>query len=366
MPVQMAIWRMTATGPVEVQFSRLDAERRLEDMIVSDPSLLGSDLLIVGRQIPTAHGGYVDILAVDEEAHVHVLELKRNQTPRDVVAQVLDYGSWAQGLSLEEVRSIYAQQFEGDFEEAFASRFGSPVPDVFNADQQLTVVAAALDPASDRIITFLNERYAVPVNAVFFRYFSDGEAEYLARTWLITQEQTDGRRPTAGGATKVRPWKGRDYYCVLGNVEQGSERWDVGRRYGFVGAGGGSWHWKPLRNLLPGQRVFAYVGGAGYVAIGEVTGTMALLRDLVVECDGESVKVAEQADVPVWMAQRALVVDEDATEYVVPVRWLATRSLADAVMERGLFASQISACKLRDDRTIEVVTTALGLADDKS
>jgi len=41
---------------------------------------------------------------------------------------------------------------------------------------------------------------------------------------------------------------------------------------------------------------------------------------------------------------------------------LAERDVTDAVMERGLFASQLSACKLRDERTIEAVTTAFGLA----
>ena len=97
---------------------------------------------------------------------------------------------------------------------------------------------------------------------------------------------------------QVRSWNGRDFYVVMGNVEQGASRWDAGAKYGFVGAGGGTWYSKPLRNLTPGKRIFAYVGGAGYVGVGEVTGSMTLLRDLEVDLNGKQIRVVEQPNIP--------------------------------------------------------------------
>ena len=47
---------------------------------------------------------------------------------------------------------------------------------------------------------------------------------------------------------------------------------------------------------------------------------------------------------------------------VVPVEWLATRPLDQAVWEKGLFTSRITVCKLRDEHTIKTVEQALGLA----
>lgn len=362
MTLEMAIWRMTESGPVALPFGSLDLERRLEDMIVADPSLTGMNLLVIGRQVHTDFGGNIDVLAVDAEAHVHVLELKRDRTPRDVVAQILDYGSWAQNVTLLEAAAIFAEQNGGDFDDAFADTFGSPIPDLFNADQQLTIVASELDPASDRIVEYLAERYSVPVNAVFFRHFVDASSEYLARTWLIPPDEAEARptrtrRPTGS----IRPWNGRDFYVVLGNVEQGSHRWDAARSYGFVGAGGGSWYWKPLRNLTPGKRVFAYVGGAGYVGVGEVAGDMIPLRDLMTEANGAQVRVIEQPGFSPIMAERAASDDEEVTEFAVPVRWLEQRPVSEAIMERGLFASQVTVCKLRDERTLEVVAASFGL-----
>ena len=216
--------------------------------------------------------GFIDLLALDAEGRVHVLELKRDRTPRDVVAQALDYGSWAKDLSLEELEQIYQDNGEGDthLDEAFAEHFGGPLPDVVNADQQFTIVASELDATSDRIIEFLAESYDVPINAVFFRHFADGGHEYLARTWLLDPQQVEDKaaRPSR---RKLRPWNGRDFYVILGRAERGDPRWPIAHKYGFLNAGGGSWYWKPLRNLEPGHRVFAYVSGAGYVGIGRVT-----------------------------------------------------------------------------------------------
>jgi hypothetical protein len=360
MAVEMAIWKMTDAGPTPLAFSPLDAEKRLEDMIVSDTSLLGMDLMVVGRQVPTSFGGFIDLLAVDSEAHLHVLELKRDRTPREVVAQLLDYGSWVQGLTLDDVTALYGSQHAEDFTEAFAARFDVAVPDVFNPAQQFTVVASVLDEASDRIVTFLADSYSVPLNAVFFRYFSDGDSDFLARTWLLAPEEADTKRPSP----KVRPWNGRDFYVVLGNVESGSWRWTIGAKYGFVSAGGGAWYSKPLRNLVPGKRVFAYVGGAGYVGVGEVIGTVSRLRDMVFDHEGKQAKIIEQLELPPAIHDRAMNPDDDLTEYGVPVRWLGARGLDSAVKERGLFSSQLSACKLRDDRTIDVVLTAFDLHDE--
>ena len=40
---------------------------------------------------------------------------------------------------------------------------------------------------------------------------------------------------------------------------------------------------------------------------------------------------------------------------VVPVEWLAKRPIEEAVWEKGLFASQLIVCKLRDEHTIKTV-----------
>lgn len=367
MSVETAIWKMTDDGPVRLSYARLDLEARLEDMLVADPTMVGLDVLVIGRQVTTAHGGFVDVLAVDSDGQLHVVELKRDRTPRDVVAQTLDYGSWATGLTLEEVTTVFAEHNDGtDFEDAFAEHFAQPLPDVFNADQQLTIVASELDPASDRIVEYLAERFGVPINAVFFRHFADGPSEYLTRTWLMAPEDESTAPARAKRrSSKVRPWNGRDFYVIQGtNLVEQDNRWEIARRYDVLTAGGGSWYWKPLRNLTPGKRVFAYVGKVGYVGVGTVTGPMQPARDVKVDVDGTQVPLVDAPDVGEWFTSRAVSTDEEVTEFAVPVRWEVAVVPDQGVLEPGLFASQVTVCKLRDDRTIELVEQRFGLSTD--
>ena len=361
MAVEMAIWRMTDKGPRRLGVSPLHSEQRLEDMLTEDPGMSGTDLLVIGRQVRTMYGGYIDVLALDVEGHAHVLELKRDRTPRDIVAQALDYGSWVQDLGLEELKDIYLDHHDGetDLGEAFAERFDRPLPDTVNDKQQFTIVASELDPTSDRIVTFLAESYGVPVNAVFFRHFTDGSRDYLARTWLLDPATTEAKSVRTV-RSKQRPWNGQDFYCVLDDATK-PERWSIARKYGFLSAGGGERYWKPLLNLSLGKRVFAYVAQAGYVGIGRVAQEMMSACNATVEVDGQEQPLLDQPEFRAEKWKNAASDDPELTEMVVRVEWLGMTSIEDAIWEKGLFSSQWVVCKLRDDNTIRTVESAIGL-----
>ena len=107
--------------------------------------------------------------------------------------------------------------------------------------------------------------------------------------------------------------------------------------------------------------MFAYVSGAGYVGIGRVTGKVIPARDADVEVDGRRQPLLDQPDVSAAWKQGAASEDSQVTEMVVLVKWLAARPVEEAFWEKGLFASQVTACKLRDAHTIQTVESAFGL-----
>jgi hypothetical protein len=49
-------------------------------------------------------------------------------------------------------------------------------------------LAAELDSSTERIINYLSDRFGVPINTVFFRYFKEAKNEYLAHSWLPTTQ----------------------------------------------------------------------------------------------------------------------------------------------------------------------------------
>lgn len=121
MPIEFGLWRIDGDDYARLSSVGLGDESRLENLITEDPDMLGRDLLIVGQQVQTDSGNQLDLLAIDAEGDLHLIELKRDRTPRDVVAQALDYASWIRELGYGDVVDIF-ESFSDDreFEEAFS------------------------------------------------------------------------------------------------------------------------------------------------------------------------------------------------------------------------------------------------------
>ncbi len=89
MPVEVAMWKLgEKVDPVE--FEAMPSESQLEDILVKDIGIVDPNLLLIGRQVATAHGNYIDLLGMAADGNLVVIELKRDRTPREVIAQVLD------------------------------------------------------------------------------------------------------------------------------------------------------------------------------------------------------------------------------------------------------------------------------------
>ena len=102
MPIEVGFWRL-GNEVKKLAVAPLPSEKQLEDVISNDISILDPNLLLIGRQVLTSHGKFVDLLAMDADGKLVVIELKRDRTPRDIVAQLLDYGSWVRELVDEDI-----------------------------------------------------------------------------------------------------------------------------------------------------------------------------------------------------------------------------------------------------------------------
>ncbi|WP_309127108.1 hypothetical protein [Microbacterium sp.] len=357
MPVEMRMWRIDGETPTPLLPAALPTESELHQFLKKDPSLLGIPLLVIGSEVPTPYGKRLDLLAVDGDGNLHVLELKRDKTPREVVAQVLDYGSWVSTLSRDDVIDIAEKYLSEPFETAFEEVFGSAPPDELNAELQLTVVASALDGSSERIVTYLRT-FGVPINAVFFTYIEDDDRRYLARSWLAASVDVPAAKTTKS-TSKRAPWNGVDWYVSFG----GDRPWEDARRFGFVSAGGGKFYSQTIRSLPVGARIWVNVPGTGYVGVGTVLAPAQRFEDASVKAGGDFVPLASQPLTGAYPHQGDEI-DENA-EWVVPVKWLATVAEKDAYWVKGMFASQHSACKLRQEFTLDRLAERFGIHDDE-
>ena len=345
MTIRLGIWAVDSNNPTELRRGQLpgpNPEKVLEDMIVARPSMLHPDWMLIGRQVRTASGGIIDLLAIAPDGSLVVIELKQGRTPRDVVAQAIDYASWAKDLTATELGPIY-QKFKGanaDLWDDFKTRFSSvPDEDAVNESHQIVIVASELDASTERIVTYLNER-DIAINTLFFQIFNLGEQQIITRHWQVDPTET---QVAAATATKSNdePWNG-EYYVSFGE-ESGVRSWDDAREFGFVSAGGGTWYSQTLKLLKPGDRVWVRIPQVGYVGCGEVTGTVLPAKEFTVTFpDGDRPLRNGSARAPyVHGAEET----EDTEEYVVAVRWLHSRPASNALHEPGLFGNQNTVCR---------------------
>lgn len=341
MPIQHAIWKV-GEKPEPLTASQLASEQKLEEMIVRDPRILSSEWLMIGRQEITSHGGRIDLLAIAPDGSLVLIEVKRDRTPREIIAQALDYASWVEQLTPEKIAQIY-QRFSngGSLDDAFRQRFGTELDEeTLNQSHQIIIVASELDGATERILGYLNAR-DIAINAVFFQVFQHGDGQLLSRAWLIDPGETQANvASTTKAKGEKEPWNG-EYYVSFGDLS--SRSWEDARQYGFISAGGGSWYSQTLKLLSPGDRVWVKVPKTGYVGVGVVTETVRPIKEFTVPTPTGMRPALEVLDHAEHYKQNAD--DPEKAEYFVRVAWLDTVPATKAVNEVGLFGNQNTVCQ---------------------
>ena len=340
MAFTMTLWNIEADKLQEVPKHRLENEKRLEDWIEQDASLLGMDLLIIGRQVQTPFVRRIDLFAIDQDGSSVIIELKRDKTPRDVVAQVLDYASWVNGLSPKEIDDIASSYLKKPLADAFRMHFDTTLPDNIGSDHRMVIVASELDDSSERIVQYLSSVHSLDINVVFFTCFQHNGAELVGRSWLLDPEEVEERSESRRKA----PWSG--FWFV--NVGEGPHRnWDDCTKYGFLSAGWGSKFSDPMKKLKVGDKVFAYMKGHGYVGFGKVLQEAVMAKDFKV--DGHPL-----LDLPlVQPGIKGQADNPELSDWVVGVQWSKVYSREQPKWFPGGFANQNIVCKLRDTRTVE-------------
>lgn len=354
MAVEQGIWKI-GDKPEPLGTVKLDSELLLEEQIFRDISILNKDWMLIGRQVFTEFGKYIDLLAIDASGSIIIIELKKHKTPRDVVAQTIDYASWVERLPAEDVVQIYSNYVEKynlsdkSFDTAFKNRFGvTPEEDSINSSHQMVIVAATLDASTERIINYLNDKAKIAVNAVFFSVFQDGGNQYLSRAWMIDPKETEEH---AVNTHQKGEWNG-EFYASFGAGSE-SRHWEDAMQYGFISAGGGNWYSKTLLMLNLGDRVWVNIPKTGYVGVAKVTGR-AVIADSFITPEHDmkgQYRLASECG-------------EDEAEYFVPVSWLHKVPISEAVNEVGLFGNQNSVARPRTskwDHTVKRLKAIWGI-----
>lgn len=175
--------------PVSKDFKDDGIERELEAWIESNPGILGPDIVVVGRQVPSKSGP-IDLLGIDRAGNVVIVELKRDKIHRDALAQAIDYASDVSEWDVEKISDICLEYSRRSLEETLTEAFELDIENVnINNTQRILLVGFSIESALERMIEWLSDNFNVNINAIALSYVKTaGGEQLLTKTSIISEE----------------------------------------------------------------------------------------------------------------------------------------------------------------------------------
>ncbi len=203
----------------EEDFKIDNVEKILEDWIENTPNAIFEDeeVLIIGRQVTTNLGKAIDLLGLDKKGNTVVIELKRERTPRETVAQILEYASYVEDLTygqLEKIASHYLGEEGLNLTEKHKIKFKLSDEEAvaFNKEQRLVIVGEDISKEIENTSMFLNKK-GLEIYCIAFKYFKDETGERI-----ITSDFVVKKDKTIGGSTESKPKINKEKF--LDNVDE--------------------------------------------------------------------------------------------------------------------------------------------------
>jgi RecB family endonuclease NucS len=192
----------------EQSFAIDNKESDLEILLENNPECFFDDgkILIIGRQVPTNFGLWIDLLGLDRFGNTVVIELKRGKTPRETVSQLLEYASFIDNLDYEQLNQIY-QNYVGEDStlEAYHQEYFNFLESdkvSFNKLCKLMIVAQDISPSIKQTAEYLR-RKGIDIYCLEFKYFLNRASERMIAIDFVVGEDTFIRTDTIKSSTQL-------------------------------------------------------------------------------------------------------------------------------------------------------------------
>jgi hypothetical protein len=179
----------------EQLFREENRESDLEKLLEENPEYFFEDskVLVIGRQVPTNLGTWIDLLGLDKYGNTVLIELKRGKSPRETVAQLLEYASFIENLDYESLNVIY-QSYIGEetsldnyHQEYFAIDLAEKVS--FNKATKLVIVAQEISTAIKQTSLYLRKK-GFDIYCMEFKYFHNYASERMITSDFVVGEES--------------------------------------------------------------------------------------------------------------------------------------------------------------------------------
>jgi hypothetical protein len=255
-----------------------DLEAQLEEALEhNDHVVLAPDrVLYIGRQVATDLNKAIDLLAVDAGRRLVVIELKKDRTPREMVAQALEYAAFVRHLSYDALNGIAVPYFSrrdqpwGSLSEAHREFFGdgsegaddSITADDWNQSQIIVLVGQTIAPDIMSVSRYLRD-HDVDIRVLQLIYFESSTGERLVNTQIVVGDEplpSEASSTATQGLTLQRiVAKVPETQPILARLQKGFEEIGLLPRAAKASISFDRARGEPLINMWPSQGGYVIV-----------------------------------------------------------------------------------------------------------
>jgi len=176
--------------PFHINYEEVILEKWLENN--PNEILENSKLLIIGRQTTTNLGSIIDLLGIDRQGNIVVLELKRDRTPRETLAQALEYASFIEELDTEQLEKIlqhYLNDESLNLAEFHRDYFELKSDEAISfKNQRIVIIGQNITSEVRQTATFLRMK-GIQVTCLEFSFFqADDQKNLLSYNIVVGKE----------------------------------------------------------------------------------------------------------------------------------------------------------------------------------
>jgi len=193
----------------KIKTNSIDYERDFENWLENSPYVLLDEddedtIFWIGRQSSAPVGEtdkYPDLIGIDSKGNLVIVELKKGRTPREVVAQILEYSTWASRLSYEDLNEIALYYFKDKkqeenldlnmiYKEVVCPDSEEEIDISFNESQRLFIVAEEISPLVKEVTSHLRNDYGMDITCMEYTVSKSEKGEYIISTEKIVGYET--------------------------------------------------------------------------------------------------------------------------------------------------------------------------------
>ena len=167
---------------------RLRERYDIQEWVEKKPEIIEENLLIIGKEVPLPSDIRIDLLAIDKAANLVIIELKRDDSGRNVDWQAIKYASYCSNFTPTEIFRLYAEYLgttEDEAETIIEKFIDTDDFEELNKSQRIILISKEFHSDVISAVLWLRD-FGIEVSCVRFTPYIDETGNlFIAPTKII-------------------------------------------------------------------------------------------------------------------------------------------------------------------------------------